>query len=161
MRPASTAIPLLACAAAVLLAGCENQDTAPAKAAATTTADCTQHGKYPASPTVDLLNGLLTKGLDPNVPNTDKVDLIQGAVGDPGLFNRMLPALQQANFAVVIDNVTDYCNGTANADATLSFSGQTSPAQVPIVAEDGRWKLERTWACGLAASLQQTSPICA
>ncbi|MFB8005853.1 hypothetical protein [Nocardia sp. NPDC056000] len=159
MRPASTAFPLLACAT-VLLTGCGGQDKTPAKATVTTAVDCTQHGKYPRSPTVDLLNGLLTKGLDPSVPTADKVDLIQGAAGDPGLFNRMLPALQQANFSVVIDNVTDYCNGTANADATLSFSGRTSPAQVPIVAEDGRWKLERTWACGLAASLQQTSPIC-
>ncbi|MGK8520161.1 hypothetical protein ACRS6B_00675 [Nocardia asteroides] len=86
---------------------------------------------------------------------------MQGGAGDPDFFNRMLVALNQANFSVTINNVTDYCDGTANADATLSFYGQPNDSQVPLIAEDGKWKLERVWSCGLAASLQQTSPICA
>ncbi|MEU7137879.1 hypothetical protein ABZ942_00365 [Nocardia sp. NPDC046473] len=148
---------------AALLAGCSSQHDDHQSAAETTAAapaDCTQQGKYPPTPTVDLLNTLLQRGLDPNIPATDKFDLMQGAAGDPDLFNRMIPALNKANFAVAIKGVTDYCNGTANADATLNFYGQPNDSQVPLVAEDGKWKLERVWACGLAASLQQTSPIC-
>ncbi|MEV0293857.1 hypothetical protein [Nocardia sp. NPDC050710] len=71
--------------------------------------------KVSPSPTIDLLNGMLQEGLDPAVPAPDKVELLQGAAGDPELLNRMAVALQHA---------------------------------------------ERVWACGLAASLQQTSPIC-
>lgn len=161
MRRAATALPLLACAS-LLFTACASDEKAPTQAAATTTSttDCTQGGKYPQSPTTESLTGLLSKGLDPAVPAADKVELLQGAAGDPELFNRMLPALNQANFSVTINGVTDYCNGSANADATLNFYGQPNESQVPLVAEDGRWKLERAWACGLAASLQQTSPIC-
>lgn len=154
---------LLPACAGLFLTGCGSDDktATPAAPAAAATSDCTHHGKYPPSPSVDLLNGMLNKGLDPNVPAADKVDLMQGVAGDPDLFNRMIPALQNANFSVKINGVTDYCNGTANADATLTFYGQTNQSQVPIVAEDGKWKLDKTWGCGLASSLQQTSPICA
>lgn len=148
--------------ACVFASGCTGEAPAPSQAAlpSPVAGDCTQGGKYPQSPTVDLLSGMLAKGLDPAVPSGEKIELLQGAAGDPELFDRMVPALQQANFAVTINDVTDYCNGTANADATLSFYDQPNQSQVPLVAEDGRWKLERVWACGLAASLQQTSPIC-
>lgn len=115
---------------------------------------------YPPSPTVELLDGLLAKGLDPNVASADKVALVQGVSGDPDLFNRMGAALREAGFVSDIRSVTDYCNGTANADATLTIYGQAADSQVPLVAEEGVWKLDRNWACGLAASLQQTSPIC-
>lgn len=160
MRPVPATLIPLACAG-LLLAGCGPDEKASAPPTQTVAAgDCTQNGKYPQSPTIDLLTGLLRTGLDPAVPAADKIDLIQGGSGDPDLFNRMLPALQQANFSVTINDVADYCNGTANAEATLQFSGQTNQSQVPLVAENGRWKLERRWACALATNLQQTSPIC-
>ncbi|RDI68138.1 hypothetical protein [Nocardia pseudobrasiliensis] len=147
--------------AATVLTGCGGSKPSAAPESSTAApADCTQGGKYPQSPTTELLQGLLRRGLDPTVAPADKVDLMQGGAGDPGFFDRMLTALNQANFAVTINGVTDYCNGTANADATLSFYGQPNNSQVPLIAEDGKWKLERVWACGLAASLQQTSPIC-
>jgi hypothetical protein len=161
MRRAVSTLALLACATLVLTAcGDGEQTTGQAATTSASPADCTQGGKFPTSPTVESLTGLLKKGLDPAVASSDKIELLQGASGDPELFNRMLPALDQADFAVTINDVTDYCNGTANADATLNFYGQPNQSQVPLVAEEGRWKLERVWACGLAASLQQTSPIC-
>jgi hypothetical protein len=161
MRRTITVLMVSACAG-LLVSACGGDKNTAATSAPTPAAsqDCTHNGKYPPSPTVDSLTGLLNKGLDPAVPAADKIDLLQGAAGDPGLFDRMLPALHQANFAVKITDVTDYCNGTANADATLNFYGQSNQSQVPIVAEDGKWKLDRVWACGLAASLQLTSPIC-
>ncbi|MFC9894523.1 hypothetical protein ACFVMC_12585 [Nocardia sp. NPDC127579] len=157
MRPLPAITAFLTCAA--LLSGC-GTDRPPSTTSTATSKDCSQNGKYPPSPTVDQLTGLLQRGLDPDVPAADKIDLLQGGAGDPELFNRMIPALQQADFGVTIDGVTDYCNGTANAAATLRFSGQTNESQVPLAAEDGRWKLDRLWTCALATNLQQTSPIC-
>ncbi|WP_433520501.1 hypothetical protein ACQPZ2_23960 [Nocardia pseudovaccinii] len=159
---AATAGAALGCAS--LLTACGSDDgtktTAPTVIQADEPGHCQPNGKYPASPTVDLLTGLLRKGLDPNVPSAEKVSLVQGSSGDPDLFTRVGVALNQAGFSSQITAVTDYCNGTANADATLTFYGQTNQSQVPLVAEDGVWKLDKGWACGLAKSLQQSSPIC-
>jgi len=161
----------VACAAVALIS-CSSTDSSEADLDALTQApaptiagadsgSCTETGTYPASPTVDLLDGLLQKGLDPNVPSADKVTLVQGTAGDPDFLNRTGAALREAGFVSDIRSVTDYCNGTANADATLTIYGQATDSQVPLVAEDGQWKLDKNWACGLAASLQQASPICA
>jgi len=158
----------IACTATALIS-CSSDDSksaelealAPAAAQATGGAgNCTTTGTYPPSPTVDLLNGLLAKGLDPNVASTDKVALVQGTAADPDFLDRVGTALREAGFTSDIRTVTDYCNGTANADATLTIYGQATDSQVPLVAEDGMWKLDKNWACGLAASLQQSSPIC-
>jgi hypothetical protein len=167
VRAASAAV--AGCGVAVLLlAGCgsthkadpSGSPTSSSTAAAAAAGACPANGQYPASPTVSLLQGMLRQGLDPNVPAADKVALVQGTEADPDLFNRMGAALRKADFASVIHDVADYCNGTANADATLTIYGQSTDSQVPLVAENGRWKLDKTWACGLAKSLQQTSPVC-
>lgn len=151
-------------ALALTLAGCGDGGQPSAAEHGTTPAatvnGCPVSSGYPASPTKEQLDELLRRGLDPAVDAAQKVDLMQGAAADPDLFNRMGVALRQANFSVTINGVTDYCNGTANAEATLSFSGQTSNGQVPLVAEDGHWKLEKSWGCGLARNLAQSSPIC-
>lgn len=161
----------ITCAAMTLISCSSSEDSAApdldalARNATPNTAradagNCADTGTYPTSPTVDLLNGLLQKGLDPNVPSADKVALVQGTAGDPDFLNRTGAALREAGFVSDIRSVTDYCNGTANADATLTIYGQESDSQVPLVAEEGIWKLDKNWACGLAASLQQSSPIC-
>jgi hypothetical protein len=155
---------ILAGTAATLLA-CGSEETASGAAAQpeqhSRPGNCISGGAYPDSPTIDQLNLLLRKGLDPNVPSAEKIPLVQGLAGDPDLLTRAGSALQGAGFTSDIHDVTDYCNGTANADATLTISGQVTEAQVPLVAEEGVWKLDKNWACGLVASLQQTSPICA
>ncbi|MFD8102187.1 hypothetical protein ACFV24_21845 [Nocardia fluminea] len=154
----------VAIAGTVLTSGCgtsADENTIAAGPSTTSASDeCAHDGSYPASPTVDLLRNLLDRGLDPAVPAAAKVELLQSGEGDPEFFGRMLGALNEAGFKADIESVTDYCNGTANADATLTFYNTPNASQVPLVADAGKWKLERVWACGLAASLQQTSPIC-
>ncbi len=122
--------------------------------------ECEPAAGQPPSPTVDLLKGLLDKGMDPAVPADSKVQLVQGTEADPGMFDRVGNALREAGFQSEIHSVTDYCNNTANADASITIYGETTESQVPLVAEDGVWKLDKGWACGLAKSLQQDSPIC-
>ncbi|MFI7670169.1 hypothetical protein [Nocardia sp. NPDC049526] len=159
---------LLASLAAVALTvtACGSDSTENSKKAtsssisAVTPGNCPATGKYPASPTVATLDELLRKGLDPNVPSAEKVDLVQGGREDPELFNRMQDTLRQMNFTARINKVTDYCDGTAIAEATLTFNGTPNDAQIPLVAEDGRWKLDQAWGCGMVASLGQTSPAC-
>jgi len=155
---------MVALAAVITMTGCAAKTETPAASKSTSTADragqCPSSNQWPPSPTAEQLSALLKKGLDPNVPAADKVELVQGVAGDPDLFNRVGVALRANKFSAKINGVTDYCNGTANADATLTISGQTNDSQVPLVAESDIWKLDKDWACGLAKSLQQSSPIC-
>ncbi len=150
---------------AVASCGSDTAETGNAVRSATAAAEGTpgncKPGKYPASPTTDQLSGLLQRGLDPNVPAQEKVQLVQGAEGDPGFLDRIGGALRDSTFSAQITGVTDYCNGNANADAVLTLSGQSTPSQVPLVADNGVWKLDKAWTCGLARLLQQDSPICA
>ncbi|MQY26400.1 hypothetical protein [Nocardia aurantia] len=159
-------ISIAAVALAALLAGCSDspeQTTATASstaAAAAAPGTCPASAKYPATPTLDQLNALLRRGLDPNVPAAQKVELVQGTEADPDIFNRMTAALKQADLSVNINNVTDHCDGTATADAVLTLNGQPNPGQVPLVADQGTWKLDKTWACGIVTTLGQSSSIC-
>ncbi|MGV9680327.1 hypothetical protein ACWDSJ_34035 [Nocardia sp. NPDC003482] len=150
---------------AVAAPGCGSDDGKSATKATTTTAvaaagSCPAGTKYPPAPTIDQLNGLLRKGLDPKVPAADKVGLVQGSEADPALFDRMTAALTQADLSVQINDVTDHCDGTATADAVLVLNGQRNPGQVPLIADQGTWKLDKSWACGIVTTLGQNSVIC-
>jgi hypothetical protein len=152
--------------ASFLVTAC-GSDTAPNKSTQAeqpstvgTPGNCQNTGIFPASPTVAQLDALLKKGLDPTVPATDKADLVQGISGDLQLFDRLGDSLREAKFSTTIKGVTDYCDGTANADAALTFGDQTTDAQVPLVADENVWKLELEWTCGLAKNLNQSSPLC-
>ncbi|WP_370512171.1 hypothetical protein [Skermania sp. ID1734] len=110
-------------------------------------------------PTVDQLNQELQKAFDPNVPLQEKVDMVQGAQADPELINRVAEAAKKAGVTVVVTKVNDLGN-SVTADANLTINGQVNPAVVPFVAEDGRWKLEKGWACNMVNLAQLSSPAC-
>ena len=48
---------------------------------------------------------------------------------------------------------------TANANFSVN-GGQNNVATVPFVAQDGKWKLQKQWACTGLQNLNQTSPAC-
>ncbi len=115
----------------------------------------------PRLPSIDELNAMLQKGLDPTVPASEKVDMIQGSEADPELINRVADAAQKAEVTVTVIGVTDLGSGSATADVNLTIKGQPGPAVVPLVAENGTWKLEKSWACDIVTNMgQMQSPAC-
>lgn len=150
-------------AAGLSLAGCGPDDPprppGPSSGHSGPTSVTPEH--IPPLPSVGDLNAMLQKGLDPKVPASDKVDMIQGSEADPELINRVAEAAQQAGATVTVVNVTDLGSGSATADVNLTIKGQPGPAVVPLVAENGKWKLEKSWACDILTNMgQMQSPAC-
>lgn len=153
----------MAIAAALTMTACSSGgDDAPATtttAAATTTATAPA-GDLPPVPTAADLNADLQRGLDPAVPVSEKVGLVQGAEADPDLITKVADAARQNNATVTVNDVTDLGDGTLSANGTITVNGQANPLQVAFVAEDGVWKLANANACQIVSLAQITSPAC-
>ncbi|MGN2640335.1 hypothetical protein ACWEKT_35105 [Nocardia takedensis] len=156
------AIAGLAVVATLGLSACggdDSSDTAkPTKA--TTSAKATAAANLPAVPTVAELNAQLQKALDPAVPNSEKLEMVQGAEADPELPGRLAEAYKGAGATVEVTEVTAF-GDTINAKAKIVLNGQENIADVPFVAENGQWKVQKAWACQILTTLGQQSTACA
>ncbi|GAB2443016.1 hypothetical protein [Nocardia tengchongensis] len=155
------AIAALAVVTALGLSACGGgkDETTPAKA--TPTKAAAAQGNYPPVPSATDLNAELQKLMDPAIPNAQKQDLIQGIQADPILPQRLADAFKQSNVTISVTKVTDSGNGSVLADAQVSINGG-APNQVvvPVVAEDGKWKVQKDWTCNTLSLVNQTSPAC-
>ena len=157
----------LAIAAAVTMTACSSDDggdtaggssSSVATSAETTTAAAAAN--TPPAPSAEELNAMLQKGLDPAIPATEKTDMIQGSEADPELINRVATAVQQNNATVQVVAVEDAKDGTAIANANVTFNGQTNPAAVQLLFEDGKWKRDKAFACNIVQLAQLQSAAC-
>ncbi|MGW0251750.1 hypothetical protein ACWDYH_34485 [Nocardia goodfellowii] len=154
------AIAGLAMVAALGLTACGSDDKPDSKPTRTTTsAPATSAASLPAVPTAAELNAQLQKALDPNVPNADKLEWIQGAEADPELPNRLAEVYKSANASIEVTDVTAF-GDTVNAKAKLVFNGQENIVDVPFVAENGQWKVQKTWVCQMLQLANQPSAAC-
>lgn len=156
------AIAGLAVVAALGLSACSD-DKGTTTATKTTTSVKTSApsaANLPAVPTVAELNSQLTMALDPSIPNSEKLDFVQGAQSDPELPNRLAQAAKDANVQVQVTEVTSF-GDSVNAKANFTLNGQTNVVDVPFVAEDGKWKVQKSWACTMLTNLGQQSTACA
>ncbi|MGQ4597762.1 hypothetical protein [Nocardia sp. R6R-6] len=146
----------LAVAAALSLAACGSDDTSGSRTPTRTTS---ASATAPAPPTVDELNALLQRALDPAVPSDEKLELVQGIEADPSLPNRLAEAFRQANATVVVTGVTAF-GDSVTAQAEFTVNGQQNQVDVPFVLDAGKWKVQKAWACQALANLNQQSPAC-
>ncbi|WP_067549322.1 hypothetical protein [Nocardia crassostreae] len=156
------AVAALAVATTLGLSACGGGDkkeaTEPAK---TSTSKVAAEQTYPPTPTPADLNSAMQRVLDPSVPDSEKLDLMQGMQADPGLPSRIIEAYKQNNASITVTNVTDLGNGTLSADAQAAINGGAlQQAVVPFVAEDGKWKVQKDWICNILSLGNQTSPAC-
>ncbi|MFC6012497.1 hypothetical protein [Nocardia lasii] len=154
----------LAMVAALGLSACSDDKGDKPAAKTTTSASASSAAaptaELPAVPTVEQLNEQLTTALDPTVPNDQKLDFVQGIEADPELPNRLAEAATAANVQVQVTEVTSF-GESVTAKANFTVNGQTNVVDVPFVAEDGKWKVQKSWACTMLTNLGQTSPACA
>ncbi|WP_410872145.1 hypothetical protein [Nocardia sp. A7] len=162
-RTGRVAIAGLAVVAALGLSACSD-DKGEAAPKTTTSAKASAAGtptaELPAVPTVEQLNTQLTTALDPAVPNDQKLDFVQGIEADPELPNRLAQAVETNNVQVQVTEVTSF-GDSVNAKANFTVNGQTNVVDVPFVAENGKWKVQKSWACTMLTNLGQTSVACA
>ncbi|KAA0023153.1 hypothetical protein [Antrihabitans cavernicola] len=156
----------MAIAAALTMTACSSDDNsagATSSAAATSAAQTTTaaaNANIPPAPTADELNAMLQKGLDPSIPATEKTDMIQGSEADPDLINRVATAVAQNNATVKVTEVQDAHDGTAIAKADVTFNGQTNVNAVQLVFDNGKWKLDKGFACNIVQIAQLQSAAC-
>lgn len=124
----------------------------------TTTA--VDNGSTLAPPTAADLNAALAKAFDESVPLDQKVQLVQGAEADPELINQVAAAAKQNNASIEVLDVTPTGDDTVTAGVNLVINGQTNPATVDFVAENGVWKMSKAYACQLVQVAGLTSPAC-
>ncbi|MFE3544473.1 hypothetical protein ACFXK0_16060 [Nocardia sp. NPDC059177] len=162
-RTGRVAIAGLAVVAALGLSACSD-DKGETVAKPTTSTKSSAAGtptvNLPAVPTVEELNEKLTTALDPSIPNEQKLDFVQGVEADPELPNRLAVAAQDAGVQVKVTDVTSF-GDSVNAKADFTINGQTNVVDVPFVAEDGKWKVQKAWACTMLTNLGQQSAACA
>ncbi|GGK40191.1 hypothetical protein [Nocardia camponoti] len=157
------AIAGLVVVAALGMSACsDDKGTTKPAAKATTSIKTTTSAatNLPPVPTVADLSAQLTTALDPSVPNEEKLDFVQGGQADAGLPNRLAQAAKDANVLVEVTEVTSF-GDAVNAKANFTVNGQTNVVDVPFVAEDGKWKIQKAWACTMLTNFGQTSPACA
>lgn len=114
-------------------------------------------------PTAAALNDMLTVALDPNLPNTEKTELIEGSDADPEIFDKLIAGMK-ANPDVtyeIVAPVRPAGTNQAKANVKINFPDQP-PTQVEalIVYNEGRWKLSKTTVCLLLSGANEKSPMC-
>ncbi|WP_062989095.1 hypothetical protein [Nocardia anaemiae] len=154
------AIAGLAAVAALSLSACGSDDSKTATTPTKTSTSVTKlNASVPPTPSVADLNAQLLRALDPSVPNSEKLDLVQGATADPELPNRLAQAYQQAGAKAEVTDVSVF-GDALNAKAKFTINGQENIVDVPFVAEGGKWKVEKNWACTMLTNLGQQSTAC-
>ncbi|AYF76721.1 hypothetical protein D7D52_26170 [Nocardia yunnanensis] len=157
------AIAGLAVVTALGVSACGSGDKPGTKPAKTSSSKATAAAQatYPPAPTAADLNTELQTVVNPDIPNEQKLDYMQGIAADPTLPNRLAEFYKQSNATVTVTGVTDLGNGTLTADAEAAISGgQPQKAVVPFVVEDGKWKVQKDWICNMLSLGNQTSPAC-
>ena len=156
------AIASLAVTAALGLTACGTDDSsnnAESARASTSAKVAAPTADLPPTPTPAALNAELQKALDPSIPSSEKLEMVQGVEADPDLPNRLAEAYKSTDAKVEITEVTAF-GDTLNAKAKLILNGQENIADVPFVAENGTWKVQKAWACTMLTNLGQQSVAC-
>lgn len=158
------AIAGLAAVAALTLTACGSDDSdSDSKAASTTSASAAASEEasadLPPVPSVAELNSQLQRALDPAVPNEEKLQMVQGAEADPELPAKLAQFYTDSGATIEVTEVSDFAD-TINAKANFKLGDTQNVVDVPFVAEDGVWKVEKTWTCNMLAQAQVQSPAC-
>ncbi|WP_308607362.1 hypothetical protein [uncultured Corynebacterium sp.] len=119
-------------------------------------------------PSVEELNEILAKAADPNLPQEEKVQLVQGSETAPELFDVMSQSQAEsgATFEVVAPVIPGLVPDSALATVHINTpDGQQQTAdQVEFINEGGTWKLSQTWACVLVTNIvppEEVPEMCA
>ncbi|QRP98468.1 hypothetical protein I6J72_02645 [Corynebacterium sp. FDAARGOS 1242] len=171
MKSIKLSAAILALGASVSLAACSSsdEDAANSSSAAKPTGETSASQVVSTEmPSVEELNEILEKASDPNVPQEEKVQLVQGSETAPELFDVMSQSQAEsgATFEVVAPVIPGLVPDSALATVHINTpDGQQQTAdQVEFIKEGGTWKLSQTWACVLVTNIvppEEVPEMCA
>ncbi|ALG85133.1 hypothetical protein [Gordonia phthalatica] len=141
--------------------------TAAASETATTTAatgsesEMTNPNKVPS---VEALNEMLQKALDPSIKPADKVELVEGSEVDPALFKELVKAKKDNPDVTYKIKKPILKDGPKRAKVKVEIKLPDNPPtkiDASIVFDNGRWKLSKQTVCPLLSQTDVKSPLCA
>ena len=150
----------VAIAAALTMTACSDDSGSTQRTTAQQTTTTAAATPTLAPPTAAELNAALATAFDESVPVEQKAQLVQGAEADPELINQVAKAAKDAGATINVVDVTPTGDDTVTAGVELVINGQNNPATVDFVAEDGVWKMSKSYACQLVTMAQLSSPAC-
>ncbi|MEE4023157.1 hypothetical protein V1Y59_08720 [Gordonia sp. PKS22-38] len=114
-------------------------------------------------PSVATLNQMLEEALDPDIPNSEKTELVEGSAADPAIFDELVKA-QQDNPDVTYEIFPPVIPAGPNkASVKVQVKLPDNPPttlDASIVYTDGRWKLSRDTVCPLITANNVQTPMC-
>ncbi|MFT4124792.1 MAG: hypothetical protein QM662_00990 [Gordonia sp. (in: high G+C Gram-positive bacteria)] len=114
-------------------------------------------------PTVAQLNAMLETALDPDVPNSQKVALVQHSERDPDIFDKLVQARRDnpdVRYSIRGPVRTDGPNrGKVRVNVKLPEQAPTD-IDAQIVFDHGRWKLASSTVCPLITGNGVSSAMC-
>ena len=171
MKSIKLSAAILALGTSVSLAACSSsdEDAANSSSAAKPTGETSASQVVSTEmPSVEQLNEILGKASDPNVPQEEKVQLVQGSETAPELFDVMSQSQAEsgATFEVVAPVIPGLVPDSALATVHINTpDGQQQTAdQVEFINDGGTWKLSQTWACVLVTNIvppEEVPEMCA
>ena len=162
-------------AVATSLAACsssDDSDDVPTVAATTSAAATSEAAASGADagvtnpnvrPSVATLNAMLNKALDPNVPNSEKTDLVQGSEKDPQLFDKLVKAREDNKDVTYQIFPPVIAAGPNKATVKVQVKLPDNPPtklDAQIVYDGGRWKLASDSVCPILSGNNIKSAMC-
>ncbi|MDL9937424.1 hypothetical protein QSJ18_11770 [Gordonia sp. ABSL1-1] len=176
IRKFLTATMIATALVSVAACGDDSSDAPPVPTAnaATTTGDSSAAPAQPGAigtditnkskpPSLTTLNAMITKALDPEVANSEKVVLVEGSEKDPAIFKKLVAA-KKANPNISYELVAPVTRqGPKRAKVTVQVATPDNPptsVDATIVYDDGRWKLSNETVCLLLSAYNEKSAMC-
>ncbi|WP_229683666.1 hypothetical protein [Nocardia camponoti] len=171
---AARALLVAASLSAVLLASsCANSSDeasvdaarSSANASLSTSVSISSSKAHAPLPNATELDAQIKKALDPNLPDSERTNLIEDGAAFSDAIPDMYKALRDNPHAVygVVDPVFDNRDGTLTATMRLDKDGSGTNIRTTIVhfvLLDGRWKISRTDLCGILRSADYRTAAC-
>lgn len=114
------------------------------------------------APSTQQLEEMLGRAVDPKVPLEEKVQLVQGATTADGPLFDELVKLRSDNPQVSwhIGRPVLEQPGQAKAQFSVLMGGTNQLAYASLAFDEGRWKLQKSYACQMITQVGRDSPSC-
>ncbi|MXP21142.1 hypothetical protein GIY30_07215 [Gordonia sp. HNM0687] len=151
--------------ASVAACGSDDSDVPEVPTVSSATAAATGDGVNDpdAPPSVAALNQMLEEALDPDVPNSEKTELVEGSAADPAIFDELVSAKQDnpdVTYEIFPPVIPAGPNkATVKVQVKLPDNPPTK-LDASIVYVDNRWKLSRDTVCPLISANNVATPMC-
>jgi hypothetical protein len=141
---------------------CQVQEPSPPPDQAQAASPAATDGPPIPVPSPGELNAGFMIGLDPSTSESVRAAAVEGSDVDPELPDLLKQASVENDVKITVTDTEYVGDGMVHANSDMFVRGEPVEGKVtiPFVASDGRWKLQKAWACQQLANASLQSPAC-